>query len=455
MQLVPVLLQQLPFLTDPQQFRTVHSLRTLLSEVPEGEYLAPFLNGGVDPDLLGHLWNERHLLEFSIDRPLAPREAAALATIREILKIGEGGATHPFFRLERAVRESELVSEFGKVVSRLWSGDKAARKQEVDFWAPSGPRQRERHEVQGFFSDETAASRTFLRLSGLGYDVRRAMIPGEGSSDSIHWVVGRPGGNAWSHRIHRLFEGPPREATSFFPPHLRINGEAIAGPHNPEADRLIASLFGRPIPLREILTAFDPDTPGFRLSRLHLTRQPDKGIGVEGVVVDEEGRMAAEFTRVIPGPPPPGIPWVARGEGYNAGRLKEGHKRRGTARRLHQRLIGFLYRLGVDAFDLPATGEGLYVWPHLGFDFLRDSDRNTLKVRLRRCLMSGGVSFTPELWERLERLRHAWEFADFTHEGRPWGKDFMLGLEQAGPEPIPLRFRLGPDYPGYALLFGK
>jgi hypothetical protein len=225
--------------------------------------------------------------------------------------------------------------------------------------------------------------------------------------------------------VLRLFETSP--GLSSWPDFLNADGRLIAPGNRPALASALRRLFGRDVSADDFLNAFRVDVPGYRMKQL-LLDQDLMRVVVTGRLVTENGEDAGAFQRAIALPPPLGGEWRALAAGYNPTAEFGPHTRRGLARELHQRFLGFLHRLGVDRLYLTSSRSGNYVWPHLGFRHVGAKETAKLKGILREYMEILDL-WSDEAETRWDTIRESWDIADFEVNGRKIGRNFLLSLE--------------------------
>ncbi|HEX5038074.1 MAG TPA: hypothetical protein VFX30_13025 [bacterium] len=223
----------------------------------------------------------------------------------------------------------------------------------------------------------------------------------------------------------RLFEAPPD--LSCWPAFFHVDGRTIAPGDRSGLNGALRRLFGRDVSLDDFLNAFRVDAPGYGLKVL-LAERETSTVLITGRLADENGKEAGAFQRFVGLPPPAGGEWRAMAVGYNPAGNFEAHTRRGLARGLHQRFLGFLHRLGVDRLYLAADKSGHYVWPHLGFRHREAKETAMLKEIFRDYLQICEL-WSAETEKRWEAIGESWDIAEFEAGNRKIGRDFLLSLE--------------------------
>lgn len=370
-----------------------------------------------------------------------------------------------FYRSLPIIGQGDAVREAGKVARQLWKPVALEKVRDVaEYWIGSPNRAGREGERHLFTPDEEEASLLAFSLSRDGYEVKRLPVPadavaGWGAAGSevmglpakaTHWIAARAGGNEISRLIVRRFEEGLKGSV---PPVFQVDGKSFDGA-GAELSEALFWLFGMPVSPREVSLGFAADleqnVKGFRLEKLILSRCLGSAVSIFGAIASSTGEVAGKFEMVLPQAPLPGQVWLAEGDGTA---IFGDNRRRGVGRFLYASILGFLYRLGVDAFDMRANQDGRYVWPHLGFDFQKSGDREAAKTGLRDYLIRNGIHLSEEKERELARVRHAWEISDFrTEEGIEAGKEFLFEESRLKNDVLLLRFRLQPDYPGWRLL---
>lgn len=225
-------------------------------------------------------------------------------------------------------------------------------------------------------------------------------------------------------RIRQLFKTPPD--LSCWPVFFHVDGRTIVPGERSGLSAALRGLFGRDVAVDDFLNAFRVDVPGYQLKVLLLERHFSQVL-ITGRLTNERGNDAGAFQRAVGLPPPASGEWRAVTAGYNSSGGFEVHTRRGLARGLHQRFLGFLHRLGVDRLYLTADKSGHYVWPHLGFRHREAKETMMLKEIFREYLEICEL-WSPGVEERWDAIGESWDIADFEEEGRKIGRDFLLSL---------------------------
>ncbi|HSA60467.1 MAG TPA: GNAT family N-acetyltransferase [bacterium] len=217
-----------------------------------------------------------------------------------------------------------------------------------------------------------------------------------------------------------------------------------------------SEFFGQPILLEDLLAGFICDLPDYRLAALDIEFVRRGHMDIRGTIQTAAGdRNVVRFRRSIPIRPRDGQSWIARSYGIA---VAEGSLQgKGIGRRLTQRFLAFLQRLGVDALEFPAAHAGALVFPRLGFDFAGPEARNRVKIQFREFLRKNAPhrdSMDDDNWARVE---HAWDIALFRLGNKhPSGRDFLIELGRGGNRfEFPVRFWTRPDYEGWGLLFAE
>lgn len=214
--------------------------------------------------------------------------------------------------------------------------------------------------------------------------------------------------------------------------------------------------FGKPILLEDLLAGFICDLPDYRLATLHLEVVGRRHLDIRGTVTTAVGnRNVVRFRRSIPIRPGDGQSWIARS--YGMAVADGSHQGQGIGRRLTQRFLAFLQRLGVDALDFPVAHAGALVFPRLGFDFAGPEARNRVKIQFREFLRKNFPDRTPADDDSWARIEHAWDIARFRLGNmQPAGRDFLMELGHGGNRfAFPVRFWTRRDYEGWGLLFAE
>jgi hypothetical protein len=226
-------------------------------------------------------------------------------------------------------------------------------------------------------------------------------------------------------RLRGFFEKCPE--VSSWPVILEPDSRPIPAGDRSRLEAVLQDLFGRSVLAGEFLNAFHVDVPGYRLAMLVLDRESTRVL-VTGRLAKDGGDDAGAFQRAIALPPPVGGEWRAVTTGYNPMGGFDSHTRRGLARGLHQRFLGFLHRLGVDRLYLRADKSGHYVWPHLGFRHRDAKETECLKDIFREYLEILDL-WSADVEGRWTRIGESWDLADFTVGNEKIGKNFLLSLE--------------------------
>lgn len=486
--MLSVLIERLPFLAPSQQEVVLSGIASLLEGRPSDSYLGSSIRetlkafrsarergteAHMPPELVSTLARGSVYLDKMLCHPSLPdslRVKEGIRFLKEITEsLGVNGVVHPYFQ-PSSERRFPLTDHFGKIVWFLWArrGTKSA---EVLFreWFQSPYRQGRDQEVQGIYESEEAALRAEQLLLQRGFDVRRAPIPkgilmedmrrasrtvlGEG--DTVEWLVARPALQSVVPSLSKLFDPTSLTEKDFELP-ITVAGDFLTGKSEREKDKVLSRLFQRPMTWKELLCAFKVDHPKYRLGEL-LLRRFGTCLHILGRLETLSGITAGEFKRELFDPPPPGGLWQASADGYNPSGGYTHHTRQGLARTLHQRFLGFLFRLGVDVFDMGARHDGPYVWPHLGFDFQKPQNLVLARDQFFWFLQKKFPQDQhAELQTKIAGLQHAWDFADFEWEGQALGKEFLLNAGDSLQRTFELRFHVGDiRYGGWDCLFKK
>lgn len=204
---------------------------------------------------------------------------------------------------------------------------------------------------------------------------------------------------------------------------------------------------------QKILRSFQVTTRGYWLRSLQLTLRSNRKLAIEGKIALKGGADVGHFLFTIPSRRPPNRPWVgvvsdfrSRSRHNYHDLTKEGN---GIARTTLQRAFALFSDWGLDAVDLFASEDGIYVWPHIGFDFRNQQIRDSMKIYYRHFLNTQGIFLSPTEEHQWASWAHAWDLAHAVlRDGRRIGYEFMKDLKH-DPTSWPFRFWLKTGYDGW------
>lgn len=361
-----------------------------------------------------------------------------------------------------------LVDEFGKVVAELWRLNPVEAKSLLCRWTPFDRTTRADGELHYFTRSLKRASLFASRIASNGLDVRYAPIPAALVPESgtvaepvraVYWVTGCASTFPVSRWIQDFVPPNPTRSVK----HLDLAGERDLPLDSPDANRLLFDLFRRPISLDEVLNDFEIDVPGYAVDTLRLDRYDETGVSIHWDIATDSGESAGQLRGWIPDIPPPGTPWIAWGDSLNAeihetsgATTLAQHVQRGLGRRSMQRILTFLWRLGLNGMDMEARWEGIAFMAHIGFDFVTRKVREATKAAFRDYLKEKNIPLSPRKTMDIDAIQHAWNLYDFQNEsGDPIGKQFLVHFGRVNRETLPFRFPFQSNYPGWRRLFSK
>ncbi len=239
-----------------------------------------------------------------------------------------------------------------------------------------------------------------------------------------------------------------------------VAGHKATGPDDPKLTNLFPEvLFGKSVSPKDLLNCFSL-TPPFHFGTLMLTQDDTGHVHLQGNVAGASNEFIRGFYVKLPPPPTePDEPWVALLYGFDGDKRYE---RQGIAEQLLRGFLKFLYRLGLDSFDINAYAEARYFCAKRGFitrsKSLEEIKRQFLKYvaeKSERYLVRKlTVQEREKLQNRIASLRDIGRIADFEFEERSLGKSFLakaMASKVLGDErrDLSLRFELRPDFPGW------
>ncbi len=367
--------------------------------------------------------------------------------------------------------QPDVLDEFGKLVTELWRLPRAEARGLLHRWTQPTKGGHAASEIHCFFSDQRKAEEAIRRLSEQGFDIRYALIPDRlWSTDTAepdpntpvktaYWITGRQSSIPllrWSREFGRSEGGPVVERLDL----LERTGIAQ---DDPEVAGLLQELFGRPIAVDEFLNGFATDVPGYVTRQVRIGRWGTTGVSLYSEIATQEGELAAQLSGWLPNIPPPGMPWIAWGDDLNEAlsrtvgpeRIAQ-HFGQGIGRRAMQKILSFLYLIGVNAMEMEARGQGVSFMPRIGFDFASPEIRDRFRQAFQTYLRGAGIFLSPQKEEDLQYLRHAWQFLDFQDDkGVEIGRNFFDLFSGKLGYSLRLRFQLSYNYAGWKRLWAK
>ncbi len=372
-----------------------------------------------------------------------------------------------------------LLHEIGKVIPQLWENDPEEAQAIFNHWFRPTDRPAHAREVHVFTDTLEEAERRAWQLANKGFDVRLASFPaylnGTPTADptkidikqAMYFVIGRSSSTQVARWIRQFVykenwdEATRRVVKTAEPPrieHIDIGDELDLPFDSDETQQLLEELFHRRVSVRDIRDAFGTDIRGHVTSRVKLKRFNTNGVHISAEISAEDGTLATSLEGWIPKLPQPGEHWVAWGESIRT-EMDPARKKQSTdaglSRRAMQRIIAFLYQLGVNALDMKARDQGMTFMPYIGFDFESPEVRRRVFEDFDAFLQERNISLSPDKQAELNEVKHAWELLEFLLEDRTRiGREFFDSYSRTH-ESLPLRFSLRPDYEGFTRLFSN
>ncbi|HEX5035771.1 MAG TPA: GGDEF domain-containing protein [bacterium] len=380
----------------------------------------------------------------------------------------------PAFLLRPREGRTEAMERFGPTVVTVWGPDAAraaAAFREVAF--PRSPG--DQPDLQAFAWSPEELERKSQAFIKQGFDVRSAPVPAElmpnfldhldpdglmkiGGRPVVHWIVAQKNATplgAWFRRFvdeRDALKGPYPIQT------LTVLGREMS-PDDPDLEPTLSALFGRPVSWQDFRKGFAIDVPRYVTRNVTITRDGDRGVKIVADIATG-GETATSLSGRLQ-PPPANGPWIANGDDLNqellAGLNPEKvlkHLNQGIGRRALTHVLVFLHRLGVNALDMKASGQGLAFMPMIGFDFPDENTRRRILQDFADYLADHDAGPSDKVQRALMSLRHAWDIVEFQNDrGEPVGRDFLAYYTRSRKGGIPLRFRLDNGYAGWWRLF--
>lgn len=379
---------------------------------------------------------------------------------------------------------TEAMERFGPTVVTAWGPD--AARAEAAFRELAFPRSPgEQPDIQAFAWSPKELQRKTQAFIKQGFDVRSAPVPAKlmpnycdyiiqrdlallnnepvedlmaiGGRPVVQWIVAQKNATplgSWFQRFvdeRDTLKGPYPIQT------LTVLGREMS-PGDPDLEPTLSRLFGRPVSWEDFRKGFAIDVPRYVTRNVTITRDGDAGVKIVAQIAHGNETAASLSGRLQP--PPADGPWIANGDDMNQ-ELLAGldpakvfkHFKQGIGRRALSHVLVFLHRLGVNALDMKASGQGLAFMPMIGFDFPDENTRRRILQDFAEYVEDQAGS-SEKTRRALLHLRHAWDVVEFQNDrGEPVGRDFLSYYTQSRKGGIPLRFQLSNGYAGWRRLF--